>query len=136
MMGQLLGDVWREAAWLVEGASLEGGKLVRDGEEVEGLPDWAEGAVPEGKSDVVGQRLEERMSWHLAELDKRDAEVRKEIEAEEGEQKKRITSEDVKEGWSSSSVSKAAPSVLDSGNKKSVETIEVLNPGASVSTTP
>ncbi len=139
MMGQLLGDVWREAAWVVEGAKVEGGVVMKDGKKVDeksGEPSWTSGAVPEGKKEGLTRALEERLSWHLAELDRRDGEVKKEIEEEEKEQKKKITSDDIKDGWSQTAVAPAKPSPLEDKPKskpkaaKPTETIEVLNPNA------
>ncbi|OCF37724.1 cell division cycle protein 37 [Kwoniella heveanensis BCC8398] len=113
MMGQLLSDVWAEGMTL-----------------------------PDNKKDSLAVALEERLMWHIKELDKRSEEVKKEIEKEEAEQSKKITSEGIHEGWSSSSVNKSKPSPFDdkpkptSQPKKSIEkteTIEVLNPKASTS---
>ncbi|RXK42175.1 cell division cycle protein 37 [Tremella mesenterica] len=110
MLGQLLGDVFLEAAYIADGAVIEDDALVS------------------------------RLSWHLELLDRRDVEAKKEMEEEEQEQKKRITSEDIHEGWDSSSVVKVKPSPLEDKPKpvkkeaKKVENIEVLNPGASSST--
>jgi cell division cycle protein 37 len=119
MLGQLLGDVWKE----VDDKTPE--------------LDWAsEATVPESKASRMAEELRKRLDWHIAELDRRDKEVQKEIEQEEAEQKKRITSEDIREGWSSSSVSKAKEGPLDKPKpkqKEKEETIEVLNPGAKVS---
>lgn len=139
MMGQLLSDVWREAAYLTDGAVFEKGSVMKDGKKVDEktpLPDWAEGDIPESKKEGMGQRLGERLSWHLKELDRRDLEVKKEIGDEEKEQKKHITSEDIREGWSKTSVPEVKPSPLEDrpkGKKEKTEVIEVLNPGASVS---
>lgn len=140
MMGQLLGDVWREAAWLVDGATVEKGVVVKGGKKVDdktGEPDWATGAVPDSKKEVLALALGERLKWHVAELDRRDKEVKQEIESEEAEQKKRITSDDIHEGWDQSAVVAPKPSPLEDRPKpkpKAVtQTIEVLNPKASVS---
>lgn len=46
--------------------------------------------------------LSERMADHTDQLVKRTAQAKKEIEDEEREQKKKITSDDVREGWSAS----------------------------------
>lgn len=142
MLGQLLGDVWREAAWLVDGDAnvVNGGVFIkgRKVDEKSGEPAWSTDAtVPDAKKEVMGAALTERLKFHVSLLHKRDGEIAKEIEHEEHEQNKRITSEDMHEGWSSSSVTKAGPSPLDkpkaAPKKETVETIEVLNPGASVS---
>ncbi|WVQ83838.1 hypothetical protein IAT38_005982 [Cryptococcus sp. DSM 104549] len=147
MMGQLLGDVFREAAWLVDGAKLEGVAVVYEGKKVDektGLPSWADGEVPEGKKEALGKKLEERLGWHVQALVKRDEEVKKEIAQEEAEMKKKITSDDIHEGFDSTTVAPAKPSVWDEEKakkekkekekgKKKVETIEVLNPKASTS---
>lgn len=142
MMGQLLSDVWREAAWLVDGdAKVVNGVVMKGSAKVDeksGEPAWAsEATVPDAKSEVMAQALVERLEWHVKALDQRDADVRKEIAHEEAEGKKKITSEDIHEGWSSSSVSKAAPGPLDKPKpkpappaKETVQEIEVLNPGA------
>lgn len=145
MLGQLLGDVWREAAWLVDGdAKVENGTVVKGGVKVDekmGEPEWAsEATVPGVKKEVMGQALIERLEWHVKALDQRDVEVKKEIAKEEAEGKKKITSEDIHDGWSASKVNKSAPSPLDKPKPKTttktdtVQEIEVLNPGASVST--
>lgn len=156
MMGQLLSDVWREAAWLVDGdAKVENGAVVKGGKRVDektGEPAWAsEATVPENKGEVMAQALIERLEWHVTALDARDADVKKEIVKEEAEAQKKITSEGIHDGWSSSSVNKAGPSPLDKpkskaapaaaaaapAKKETVEEIEVLNPGAgSVSLSP
>lgn len=144
MMGQLLSDVWREAAWLVDGdAKVENGVVMKGGKKVDeksSEPAWAnEASVPDNKAEVMAQGLAERLEWHVKALDKRDADVRAELKKEEEETKKKITSDDIHDGWSSSSVNKAAPGPLDkpkakpSSTKESVQEIEVLNPGASVS---
>ena len=139
MMGQLLSDVWREAAWVVDGdgAVVTDGVVWKDGKKVDvstGEPAWASEAVSEGKEEVMEKALEDRMRWHLSELDRRDGEVKREIEEEEAEQKRKITSEDMKEGWSQSSVAAATPSPLEDKPKPKAkaksETIEVLNPGS------
>ena len=141
MMGQLLGDVWRQAAWIVDGAKLEKGVVMKDGNEVDektGEPDWTRGAVPDGKKEGLAKALEDRIRWHLAGLDQRDGQVKNEINDEESEQKKKITSEDIKEGWSQSTVAPPKPSPLEdkpkakskSAAKETNDTIEVLNPSA------
>ena len=141
MMGQLLNDTWRESTWLAEGAAkVVDGVVFKDGkvlDENTGVPSWAEGALPEGKVDKVKEALEARLKFHLGELAIRDDEVKKEIEVEEREQAKKITSDGIKDGWSASTVAKAAPSPLDDKPKipkkketRATETIEVLNPGA------
>lgn len=145
MMGQLLGDVFREGCWMLEGAKADGLLVIKDGQRVDdkmGLPDWSTGEIPENKKDALGLALEERLRWHLDELDTRDKDVQHEIEVEEKEEKKKITSDGMTEGWSTSSISKPTPSVIDDKPKpikpasqtkdksKKTETIEVLNPGA------
>ncbi|EIW68660.1 hypothetical protein TREMEDRAFT_31687 [Tremella mesenterica DSM 1558] len=143
MLGQLLGDVFLEAAYIADGAVIEDGTVKFEEKKVEhtmNLPDWATGVIPETKSIKIKDALVSRLSWHLELLDRRDVEAKKEMEEEEQEQKKRITSEDIHEGWDSSSVVKVKPSPLEDKPKpvkkeaKKVETIEVLNPGASSST--
>ncbi|KLT44051.1 hypothetical protein CC85DRAFT_315833 [Cutaneotrichosporon oleaginosum] len=143
MMGQLLSDVWREAAWLVDGeAKVENGNVMKGGKKVDeksGEPAWAsEATVPDSKAELMAQALAERLDWHVKALDKRDADVRQEIKKEEEEGKRKITSDDIRDGWSSSTVNKPAPSPLDkpkpkpsSPKKETVQEIEVLNPGAS-----
>ncbi|WVO23863.1 uncharacterized protein IAS62_005220 [Cryptococcus decagattii] len=122
MLSQLLSDVFREGAWLVEGGKVE--------------------EVPEGKKERLAEKLEQRLKWHVSELNRRDEQVKKEIEKEEGELKKKITSEDIHEGWSSSKIAPPKPSVWDEKPKpkskktEKVETIEVLNPKASSSAAP
>lgn len=145
MLGQLLSDTWREAAWIVDGAKVEAGVVKKDGKKVDektGQPSWAdEHLPPDAKAEGMGSVLEERLKWHLGELDKRDEQVKQEIAKEEAEQKKKITSEDIKEGWSATSHMKAtAPSPIENRGlkepkkaKKKEEVIEVLNPGAAVS---
>lgn len=142
MLGQLLGDTWREAAWIVDGAKVERGVVKKDGKKVEestGQPSWAnEHMPPDGKAEKMGQVLQERLEWHLKELIRRDGEVEKEIAKEEAEQKKKITSEDITEGFSATSLVKdAAPSPIENKGiadpkkgKKKEQTIEVLNPGS------
>nr|XP_019047570.1 cell division cycle protein 37 [Kwoniella bestiolae CBS 10118]OCF26500.1 cell division cycle protein 37 [Kwoniella bestiolae CBS 10118] len=105
MIAQLLSDVYRESAFIVDGA-----QLTKD-----------------------GIALEERLGWHIKELDKRDGVVKVELEKEEKEQAKKITSEGIHDGWSHSTVNKAKPSPLDDKpkipkKKETTETIEVLNP--------
>jgi cell division cycle protein 37 len=142
MLGQLLGDVFKEGTYMVDGAVASGWEVKVDGKKVDDktpLPSWAEGVVPDNKVQALQHALESRLEWHLAELDRRDADVKKEIEQEEAEQKKKITSEGIKEGWSATSVAAPKPSPLDdkpktkTKQKEKTETIEVLNPGASVS---
>jgi cell division cycle protein 37 len=143
MIGQLLGDVFREGCWIMEGAQVTNGKVMKDGKAVDeksGEPSWSTGSIPENKKEGLKVVLEERLGWHLKELDRRDKEVKVEIETEEAENKKKITSEDMTEGWNTSSVTKAQPSVIDDKPKiakskpgqTKEQTIEVLNPGASV----
>nr|XP_031861814.1 uncharacterized protein CI109_002643 [Kwoniella shandongensis]KAA5528886.1 hypothetical protein CI109_002643 [Kwoniella shandongensis] len=146
MISQLLQDVFRESAWIVQGAKVESrsGNVIWEGKKVDensGQPNWAEDAtIPDGTKDELTKALEERLKWHLDELKKRDGQVEKEIEQEEREQAKKITSEGIKEGWDVSSVAKPKPSPLDDKPKtkktEKVETIEVLNPGAGSSSTP
>jgi cell division cycle protein 37 len=143
MISQLLGDVFRESAYIVDGAT-SGSEVKYQGKKVDestSLPSWAEGVVPDNKAEPLKNALEERLEWHLKELDRRDVEVRKEIEVEEKEQAKKITSEGIKDGWDASSVVKPTASPLEDKPKskakkaEKTETIEVLNPGASVSGT-
>jgi len=150
MLGQLLSDVWREAAWLVDGeAKVVNGGVFLKGEPVTektGEPAWANDAtVPDGKQEVMAQALAERLKYHVELLLKRDEEVKKEIAKEEAEQAKKITSESMHDGFSSTQINKPAPSPLDKPKpkpgqsaqqqkKETVQEIEVLNPGA-VSTT-
>ena len=139
MMGQLLGDVFRESAYIVDGA--KGGEEVKyEGKVVNEsmpLPSWADGVVSENKASQLQKALEERLEWHLQELDRRDAEVKKEIEKEEKEQAKKITSDGIKDGYDATTVAKATASPLEDKPKAKkpakTETIEVLNPGAGVS---
>lgn len=140
MLGQLLGDVWREAAWLVDGdGKIVHGAVFVNGKPIDdkiGEPDWAkEATVPEAKREVMSQAIVERLKYHLEQLDVRNDEVKQEIKKEEEEQKKKITSDDIHEGFSKSSVTKPAPSPLDkpkpTSAKKAVQEIEVLNPGVS-----
>lgn len=142
MIGQLLGDVFREGCWIMEGAQVTNGRVMKDGkvaDEKSGEPSWSTGEIPENKKDGLKVVLGERLDWHLKELDRRDKEVKAEIETEEAENKKKITSEDMTEGWNTSSVTKAQASVIDDKPKvkkaQKEQTIEVLNPGASVSRT-
>jgi cell division cycle protein 37 len=139
MLSQLLEDVFRDAAWLADGngARVEKGRVVKEGKAVDektGLPSWATGEVPESKVQPMQGTLEARLEFHFQELLRRDAEVRKEIELEEKEQNKYITSEDLHEAWDKTSVVKAKESPLEDKKpkrkeKEKVETIEVLNPG-------
>ena len=128
----------------MEGASVTNGRVVKDGKPIDeksGEPSWSTGSIPENKKEGLKVVLEERLAWHLKELDRRDKEVKVEIETEEAENKKKITSEDMTEGWNTSSVTKAQASVIDDKpkvakkpqSKDKEQTIEVLNPGASVS---
>jgi cell division cycle protein 37 len=142
MIGQLLGDVFREGCWIMEGGQVKDGRVTKDGKVVDeksGEPSWATGEIPENKKEGLKVVLEERLAWHLKELDRRDKEVKGEIETEERENKKKITSEDMTEGWNTSSITKPQQSVIDDKPKvvkpaqKKEQTIEVLNPGASVS---
>lgn len=148
MLDQLLKDVWRDAAVLVDGADLaSSGQISISGKKVDDktpLPSWAEEHLPPtGKQESMQQQLEKRLKWHLDELTKRDNEVKNEIAKEEQEQAKKITSEGIRDGWSASSVMKnAAPSPIENKGlkeakpkekKEKEQTIEVLNPGASVS---
>lgn len=67
-------------------------------------------------------------------LKERSEECKKLAQKEEDDQKRKITSEDVKEGWSSSHINKITPTPLDDTKPKktasSSKNIEVLNPGA------
>lgn len=117
---------------------MEGGVVMKDGTKVDeksGEPEWTSGAVPEGKKEGLSTALEERLKWHLAELDRRDGEVKREIDDEEKEQKKKITSEDIKDGWSQTAVVPVKPSPLEDKpkpkpKKETTESIEVLNPSS------
>lgn len=93
--------------------------------------------------EVLGKEIEK----HEAELKERNAELRGLVEKEEKEQGSKITSDDIKEGFSSGHINKALPSPWEqeeSEKKKkatkpvskssTVSTIEVLNPSASSST--
>lgn len=146
MLGQLLEDVWRDAAILLDGGRVEanGTIVTADGKPLDNrttpLPSWAEEAMPpESKTAGMAEQLQKRLEWHVAELDRRDKEVQKEIEQEEQEQKKKITSDDIREGWTATSVAKAKENPLEdkpkpkAKGKEKVETIEVLNPGVSLS---
>ncbi|ODN96495.1 cell division cycle protein 37 [Cryptococcus wingfieldii CBS 7118] len=104
------------------------------------LEDWATGEIPQGKKEALKEVLEERLKWNVDELVRRDAEVKKEIEKEEAEMRKKITSDDIHEGWDKSTVNPAKQGVWDEKPKpkrapaqKKEETIEVLNPKASSS---
>ena len=144
MLGQLLGDVYRDAGFIVDGATVQGGKIMWESKVVDDkTPErsWSTETVPDGKLDGMKAALIQRLSFHIDELDKRDKDIAGEIQKEEGEQKKKITSEDIRDGWSKSSVVAPKPSPLeDRPNagasskgkgkaKEKVETIEVLNPG-------
>ncbi|WVW78850.1 hypothetical protein I302_100813 [Kwoniella bestiolae CBS 10118] len=141
MIAQLLSDVYRESAFIVDGAQLtkDGVVLDKEGKIINGtsehkVPSWAEERdVPEQKKRGLEIALEERLGWHIKELDKRDGVVKVELEKEEKEQAKKITSEGIHDGWSHSTVNKAKPSPLDDKpkipkKKETTETIEVLNP--------
>ncbi|WRT65135.1 uncharacterized protein IL334_002077 [Kwoniella shivajii] len=141
MISQLLSDVFREAAWIVDGAEIKDGNVFVDGKKIDeksGQPDWSnEMNITESKKNGLAITLEERLNWHIKELNKRDDNVKKEIEKEEKEMNKKITSEGIHDGWDVSSVNKSKPSPLDdkpkpksssSKNKEKSETIEVLNP--------
>ncbi|ODN75280.1 hypothetical protein L202_06464 [Cryptococcus amylolentus CBS 6039] len=104
------------------------------------LEDWATGEIPQGKKEALKEVLEERLKWNVDELVRRDAEVKKEIEKEEAEMRKKITSDDIHEGWDKSTVNPAKQGVWDEKPKpkrapaqKKEQTIEVLNPKASSS---
>ncbi|WWC67564.1 uncharacterized protein I206_101473 [Kwoniella pini CBS 10737] len=139
MISQLLQDVYRESAWIVDGSQIakDGKVLDKNGgfiSESSGQPDWSnEMNLSESKQKGLEIALEERLDWHIKELNKRDLAVKAEIEKEEKEQSKKITSEGIHDGWSQSSVNKAQPSPLDDKpkipkKKETTETIEVLNP--------
>ncbi|WWC59077.1 uncharacterized protein I303_101624 [Kwoniella dejecticola CBS 10117] len=141
MISQLLQDVYRESAWIVEGSKIDkdGKVLDKNGgaiTETSGQPDWSsEMNLPEAKQKGLEIALEERLDWHVKELNKRDVVVKAEIEKEEKVQSKKITSEGIHDGWSQSSVTKSKPSPLDDKpkipkKKETTETIEVLNPKA------
>jgi cell division cycle protein 37 len=137
MLGQLLGDVWRESTVMMEGGKFENGMVTVNGKKIDEkteAPAWAEGEIPEGKVQKLQEVLGGRLQWHLNELDKRDGDVKKEIEEEEKEMGRKITSDDIKDGWDVSSVApKKEDPLAERPKKKKVEEIEVLNPGASVS---
>lgn len=141
MLSQLLGDVWRESAFLADGGITKNGIVMMDGVKVDEkseMPSWVEGEIPDSKVQNLQQALEGRLSWHLEELDRRDSEVKKEIEDEEKDMGKKITSEDIREGWDKSSVAPKKEDPLAARpkrkkEKEKEETIELLNPGASVS---
>lgn len=144
MLGQLLSDLWRESAWLVDGdAKVENGVVTKGGkrlEEKDGAPSWSqEATIPDGKKEAMAKALLERLEYHISELDKRSEAVKKEVAKEEEEMNKKITSDTIHDGFSSSSINKSGPSPLDkpkakpAPKKETVEEIEVLNPGASVS---
>ncbi|EJT51074.1 hsp90 co-chaperone Cdc37 [Trichosporon asahii var. asahii CBS 2479] len=142
MLGQLLSDLWRESAWLIDGdAKVENGVVTKGGkrlEEKDGAPAWSnEATIPDGKKEAMAKTLLERLQYHIAELDKRSEAVKKEVAKEEEEMNKKITSDTIHDGFSSSAVNKSGPSPLDkpkpktAPKKETVEEIEVLNPGAS-----
>ena len=139
MMSQLLGDVFRESAWIVDGAATlgAGGKVTKDGKKIDekaGQPSWTDGEIPDSKLEPLAAALKERLEWHIKDLGRRDTEIRKELEEEKKAQKGKITSDDIRDGWSKTAVSASKPSPLDDKPKmpkKKQETIEVLNPGAS-----
>lgn len=113
--------------------------------------------------DKVVEKLAERLSFHNDELDGRTAECNRLIAEEEAEAKKKITSDDIHDGFSSGVspcvlhqsrlmptltvgacscldvqfTNKIGPNYLDEEKKPSAKgketAIEVLNPGASVS---
>ncbi|WWC87272.1 uncharacterized protein L201_002160 [Kwoniella dendrophila CBS 6074] len=143
MISQLLSDLFAESCLIIddrakitsEGLVLDklNNKPVNDNTV---LPDWSqERDIPESKKKGLELILEERLNFHLKELSKRDEIVKKEIEKEELEQSRKITSEGIHDGFSQSSVNKAKPSPLDDKpklpkKKETTETIEVLNPKA------
>ncbi|KAK6904112.1 hypothetical protein I203_107627 [Kwoniella mangroviensis CBS 8507] len=143
MISQLLSDVYRESSFIVDGAQIsrDGQVLDKVGKVINGtsehkIPEWAnEMNIPEQKRKGLEIALEQRLNWHIQELDKRDKVVKDELEKEEKEQAKKITSEGIHDGWSKSMVNKPKPSPLDdkpkilkSIEKEKTETIEVLNP--------
>jgi cell division cycle protein 37 len=58
--------------------------------------------IDQTEAEAWAKALSARMEKHTDELVKRTEQAKKEIDDEEKEQKKKITSDDVKEGWSTS----------------------------------
>ncbi|KAH8920989.1 hypothetical protein BT69DRAFT_1264947 [Atractiella rhizophila] len=110
----------------------------------------AEGGVSDAVASYTegerGDKFLDVLAEHKKRLEERQVDARKEIEKEEAEKKKKITSDDLKIGWDSSHVNKGgskqvvelpkAPSEPKDTKKTKTKTpvIEVLNP--STSTTP
>ncbi|KAK4684719.1 cell division cycle protein 37, partial [Tremellales sp. Uapishka_1] len=154
MMSQLLSDVFRESAWLVEdptNVKIQQGAVTRDGKKLDekaGEPAWtAEREIPEAKQADLTKVLAQRIAWHLDELHRRNDEVKKEIAVEEQEQTRKITSDGIRDGFDTSVVQKPTPSPLEDTPKakaqakakaapKKVETIEVLNPASTSASAP
>ncbi|TFK74837.1 hsp90-like protein [Pluteus cervinus] len=97
-------------------------------------------SVPESERDEkLGKLLTTAMAEHVAQLNETIKKDQKEVDTEEKEQNKKITSDDIHEGFSNSYVAPKAdpaPIPLEGGKSKKKEKAveyEVLNPGASSS---
>ncbi|KAF9450581.1 hsp90-like protein [Macrolepiota fuliginosa MF-IS2] len=92
--------------------------------------------VSESEKDAkLGKELATEMAMHVTQLTKAIDDKKKELEDELKEQKKKITSDDIHEGFDSKYVApKPAPEPIPltkNKNKKKETTYEVLNPGPS-----
>ncbi|CED83763.1 Cell division cycle 37 protein, CDC37 [Phaffia rhodozyma] len=99
-----------------------------------------DGAKDGEDTDRLASRLTERLEFHNGKLDHRTEECGTLIEQEEKEEKSKITSEHIHEGFSSGFVNKAGENILEekpkpASSKKKETTIEVLNPESSKSAT-
>jgi cell division cycle protein 37 len=79
--------------------AMVGNLLLQVSDEAKKAAAAAKGGEPE--NEVIGIKLKEGLKKHLAQLAEHTEKSIKELEAEEKEQKKHITSEDIHEGFDS-----------------------------------
>jgi cell division cycle protein 37 len=109
----------------------------------------AKKAAAAGKEDssdeVVGRKVKEGLQTHLTQLGKHTEELKQELEEEEKEQKKHITSEDMHDGFDSkytpakpepAPIKNAIPHKSKPTAKSTTTSFEVLNPKAASSSSP
>jgi cell division cycle protein 37 len=105
----------------------------------------AAAASKEDSSDeLVGRKVKEGLKKHLAQLGEHTEKLRNDLETEEKEQKKHITSEDMHDGFDSKyTPAKPEPAPIKnaipeakSKSKSTTTSFEVLNPKASSSSSP
>ncbi|KAG9285178.1 hypothetical protein G9A89_004393 [Geosiphon pyriformis] len=86
--------------------------------------------VKSQSEELVGDSLIIKLKEHHKKLESRQKEVQNEMEKEEDEAKKKITMDDLHDGFNKTAVSKVNKPELPKSKRNTEKVVEVLNPGA------